>query len=228
MFVKKIPLTDVEFQNQYSLNNHFHLPLYYNFGINSAGFGAFRELNAHVKTTNWVLAGEIDNFPLLYHHRIIKRTSELESIDEKEHQEYVTYWNGSKAIDRYIKERNRSDYELILFVEHFPHVLGFGKWFSDNTDRIGDVTSSCFKTIEFLKSKGLVHMDMQFHNIVTDEEAFYFTDFGLVLDKKACISAEEKAFYQSVEYLDYQFFLSSATWQLNYRYGRNEVRATFL
>jgi len=221
IFVKKVPLTGVEYQNKYSLKNHFRLPLYYNFGINSAGFGAYRELNAHIKTTNWVLAGETDSFPLLYHYRVIRRISKIRNIDENEHRDYIKYWNSSKSIDAFIKERNNSEYELLLFIEHFPHVLGFGKWFSKNTHRIDEISNSCFKAIEFLKSKGMVHMDLQFHNIVTDNEDFYFTDFGLTLDKQACVSEKEKAFYKSVSFLDYHFFLSSASWHLNYLYEKS-------
>jgi serine/threonine protein kinase len=222
LFVKRIPLTDVEYENQYSLKNHYRLPLFYNIGINSAGFGPYRELNCHIKTTNWVLAGETSNFPLLYHYRVIKKSGKNKPLDEKEHHDYVKYWNSSKSVDRYIRARNDSAYELLLFIEYFPHVLGFGKWFSKNTDRIDEISETCFETIAFLKSKGIIHMDMQFHNIVTDDEDFYFTDFGLALDRNACSSTKEKEFFKSVGYMDYQFFLSSSSWQLNFIYEKSK------
>lgn len=56
VFVKKIPVTKLESENMFSTKNLYRLPLYYNYGVGSAGFGAFRELALHIKTTNWVLA----------------------------------------------------------------------------------------------------------------------------------------------------------------------------
>ena len=76
VFVKRMPVTDLEYANQFSTRNLYNLPLYYNYGVGSAGFGLFRELVTHIKTTNWVLAGAIETFPLLYHYRIMPATGE--------------------------------------------------------------------------------------------------------------------------------------------------------
>ena len=60
VFVKKVPLTDLEQldQNFMSTANLFNLPLGYQYGI-----GAWRELATHIMTTNWVITGECANFP---------------------------------------------------------------------------------------------------------------------------------------------------------------------
>jgi hypothetical protein len=73
IFVKKIPLTDLEQlpQNFRSTANIFELLLYYQYGVGSAGFGAWRELATHIMTTNWVITDECANFPMLYHWRIL-------------------------------------------------------------------------------------------------------------------------------------------------------------
>ncbi|MBL8676828.1 MAG: hypothetical protein JNJ47_05335, partial [Alphaproteobacteria bacterium] len=73
IFAKKIPLTDIEMlpENIMSTANLFNLPLYYQYGIGSAGFGAWRELSAHIMSTGWVLRDECPNFPLMYHWRIL-------------------------------------------------------------------------------------------------------------------------------------------------------------
>ncbi|GAO97543.1 hypothetical protein Cva_00179 [Caedimonas varicaedens] len=57
IFVKKLPLTDLEKQpeNILSTANLFDLPLIYQYGIGSTGFGAWRELVVHIMTTNWVI-----------------------------------------------------------------------------------------------------------------------------------------------------------------------------
>src|SRR5437867_1786265 len=51
VFVKRIPVTDLELEHRYSPRNLYRLPTFYHYGIGSAGFGVFRELLAHVKTT---------------------------------------------------------------------------------------------------------------------------------------------------------------------------------
>ena len=53
VFVKKVPLTDLEQldQNFMSTANLFNLPLGYQYGIGSAGFGAWRELTTHIMTS---------------------------------------------------------------------------------------------------------------------------------------------------------------------------------
>jgi len=73
IFAKKIPLTDIEMspENIMSTANIFKLPLHYQYGIGSAGFGAWRELAANVMTTDWVLRDECPNFPIMYHWRIL-------------------------------------------------------------------------------------------------------------------------------------------------------------
>ena len=59
IFVKKIPLTDLEKQpeNIKSTANLFELPFSYHIGLGSAGFSAWRELFVHIMTTDWVISG---------------------------------------------------------------------------------------------------------------------------------------------------------------------------
>ncbi|GIE98247.1 hypothetical protein [Paractinoplanes rishiriensis] len=73
VFVKWVPLTDGERQRSGSTANLFGLPLHYQYGIGSAGFGAWRELAAHRMTTEWALSGRYAGVPLLYHWRIVPR-----------------------------------------------------------------------------------------------------------------------------------------------------------
>lgn len=42
IFVKLLSLTELERKNAFSTKNLFNLPLYYNYGVGSAGMGAFR------------------------------------------------------------------------------------------------------------------------------------------------------------------------------------------
>ncbi|GHI41077.1 hypothetical protein Sviol_54850 [Streptomyces violascens] len=51
VFVKRIPLTDTELrpENVRSTANLFGLPMFYQYGVGSVGFGAWRELAVHVR-----------------------------------------------------------------------------------------------------------------------------------------------------------------------------------
>ena len=201
VFVKKVPLTQLEYDNHFCTKNIFKLPLYYNYGVGSAGFGAFRELVTHIKTTNWVLNGEIKNFPLMYNYRIIPKLGKSPPLKIKKHKDYVKYWNGNQYVDNYIRERNKAKYEIVLFLEYIPHSLF--DWFGSNLKKTGMVSSSMIETIAFLKSKEIVHFDAHFGNILTDGKNCYLTDFGLALDKNFELSKKEQTFLKS--HLDYDF-----------------------
>lgn len=200
-FVKKIPLTGLEYKNLYCTKNLFRLPLYYNYGVGSAGFGAFRELNLHIKTTNWVLSGEIENFPIMYHYRIVEKRKSKEKLNLKKHRDYVSYWNSSKSVDSYIRERKASTYEIIVFLEYFPHT--FNKWFGHNTEKVNSLSKEMYSTFDFLRNKGVIHFDAHFGNILTDGKKPYLCDFGLALDKEFCHSKREQDFFKNHLYYDY-------------------------
>src|SRR5438034_8767189 len=92
VFVKRVPVTNIEYDNMFSTRNLYDLPTYYNYGVGSAGLGVFRELVTHIKTTNWVLEGAITTFPLTYHYRIIPSSGARIDVDMERHRGYVEYW----------------------------------------------------------------------------------------------------------------------------------------
>jgi hypothetical protein len=53
VFVKRIPVTNIEYDNLFSTRNLYNLPTYCNYGFGSTGFGVYRELVTHIKTTNY-------------------------------------------------------------------------------------------------------------------------------------------------------------------------------
>ncbi len=73
VFAKQVPLTELEQRSEHVMStaNLFGLPAFYQYPLGSAGFGAWRELASHVMTTNWVLAGGYQGFPLLYGWRVL-------------------------------------------------------------------------------------------------------------------------------------------------------------
>ena len=212
IFVKKIPLTSVEYQNLFSTKNLYDLPTFYNYGVGSAGFGAFRELVSHIKTTNWVLAGEIAYFPIMYHYRIVPSQEKQPPLDMERYQKYVQYWNSDPNIKRYGIARRNAEYELIIFLEYFPHNVW--KWFGGHLDKTDQLLDEMHKAINFLQNYQIIHFDVHFGNIVTDGAHFYLTDFGLALDKSFDLSFEERSFFEKNRLYDYGELLYSFVYQL--------------
>jgi hypothetical protein len=125
IFVKLLPLTEKERQNVNSTPNLFQLPTYYQYGVGSCGFGVWRELAAHQLTTQWVLDREIQNFPIMYHYRVLHNIYQDKPYDAKELEEYVAYWGGSSAIEALIKARNATSNYVAIFIECMDSSLDY-------------------------------------------------------------------------------------------------------
>jgi hypothetical protein len=205
VFVKRIPLTDTELrpENARSTANVFELPMFYQYGVGSAGFGAWRELAVHTMTTNWVLGDEYAGFPLMYHWRVLSDAPPEGFTDEFGGLEgAVAHWEGSPAVRDRLEAIGQSSCSLVVFLEHVPHTLA--GWLADHrkTAVPEDGDSSPFRWVEealmsgaaFMSSRGLVHFDAHFANILTDGRQLYFADFGLALSSRFDLSADESTF----------------------------------
>jgi hypothetical protein len=205
VFVKRVPLTDIELQPEHvrSTANLFDLPLFYQYGAGSAGFGAWRELAAHIMTTGWVLKNEYAGFPLLYHWRVLPDSPPAGFADAFGGVEgAVAHWDASPAVRRRLEAIGRSSFSLVLFLEHVPQTLG--AWLGDTRDAAwpepgGEssyqwVEDALLRGTEFMSARGLVHFDAHFANLLTDGQQVYFADFGLALSRDFELSAQEAAF----------------------------------
>ncbi|MEU8383954.1 protein kinase family protein [Streptosporangium sp. NPDC048865] len=205
VFVKRIPLTDTELrpENVRSTANVFELPTCYQYGVGSAGFGAWRELAAHTMTTNWVLGDEYAGFPLMYHWRVLPDSPPEGFTDEFGGLEgAVAHWEGSPAVRDRLEAIGRSSYSLVLFLEHVPHTLA--GWLAGHRGTVvregGDgsllrwAEEALTSGAAFMRSRGLVHFDAHFANVLTDGRRLYFADFGLALSSRFDLSAEESGF----------------------------------
>ncbi|NGY63577.1 protein kinase family protein [Lentzea sp. NEAU-D13] len=196
VFVKRLPLTDLELRPEHigSTANLFDLPVHTHYGvglIGAAGFGAWRELAAHTMTTNWVLQGEHDGFPLMYHWRVLPHPGQTlpEELDQA-----VDYWGPE--IGPRIEALRASKCSIALFLEYFPHNL------HDWLNRQDDLETACEMVerelaagVEFMNSQGLLHFDGHFQNVLTDGERLYFADYGLAISSEFDLSEEEIAFF---------------------------------
>jgi hypothetical protein len=205
VFAKLIPLTDLESQpeNIMSTANLFKLPLFYQYGLGSAGFGVWRELAAHIMTTNCVLGRQSASFPLLYHWRMLPDLSPMRTPppdDQAEIERMVAYWESSPAVRERLAAIARASARVVLFLEYIPQNLQ--EWLTEQV-AIGDeaVVSACSRVepglrtgVSFMNAMGLLHFDTHFHNILTDGLHLYFADFGLATSPRFDLSEAELAF----------------------------------
>jgi hypothetical protein len=201
VFVKRVPVTDLEVANLYSTRNLHDIPAYYCYGVGSAGFGVFREIAAHEKTTRWVLEGPATRFPLLYHHRLLPLDEPWGGMTPEQHTEYIRYWNDSAAIEAYMLGRARARHEAVIVLEHLPHTMS--RWLTDNQPAVAGVIEQLRDTIAFLREHGVVHFDAHFSNVVTDGSTHYLADYGLLLDRDFELSPAERAFLE--RHIDYDY-----------------------
>ena len=200
VFVKRIPVTELETRRRWSTKNVHQLPVFYSYGVGSAGFGAHRELVTHVHATGWVLAGETDGFPMLVHSRTLPRraTGPDAWIGG---DDYVRYWNGSRRIGRYIEARAAATEELCLVLEHVPHSLH--AWLVDHQGDAPRLLGRLCDALRFLHARDVLHLDAHFGNVVTDGERLCLTDFGLALDASFELSPPERAFFAGHQHYDF-------------------------
>lgn len=188
IFVKKIPLTDLERmdKNVMSTVNLFNLPLYYQYGIGSAGFGAWRELTAHIMTTNWALARKCSNFPLMYHWRILEAASipPMNGEQIKKLEDDFRYWDNSPAVRKRLEQIHNSSACVLLFLEYILHTLY--QWLGSQLILEEEKAMQAILFVErqlnsinkFLKAQDFLYFDAHFENVLTDGESLYLSDLA--------------------------------------------------
>ena len=201
VFVKKIPLTDIELQpkNILSTRNIFDLPMYCQYGIGSPGFGVWREVAAHIMSTNWVIAGECPNFPLMYHWRVLP--SPVLSTNEMLNRDSA-YLNGIQEVRQRIQAIQTASNSIVIFLEYFPHNVH--QWFAQELSKNNTTAEAACMMVEknlktitaFINSHDLLHFDAHFWNILTDGRQLYFSDFGLAISSKFELSDAEIDFFK--------------------------------
>lgn len=85
-------------------------------------------------------------------------------------------------------------------MEHIPKTLN--KRLKDEAsggslqeDSLAALENELNRVITFMKSRGFLHFDAHFHNILASQSHVYFADFGLAISRKFELSLEEMAFF---------------------------------
>ncbi|MFF7792561.1 protein kinase family protein [Streptomyces sp. NPDC007991] len=203
VFVKRVPLTDLERRPEHlrSTANVFGLPTFCQYGVGGPGFGAWREVAVHTMTTNWVLSGQFQGFPLMYHWRVLPDEAPTLAKELADVERAVAYWRGSEEVRRRIEALRRSSASVALFLEYVPQTLH--AWLTDQVRTGGAVLDRACSLVErelragtsFMNSRGLLHFDAHFENVLTDGRRLYFADYGLALSSRFDLSPAETDFY---------------------------------
>ncbi|MFE2943535.1 protein kinase family protein [Streptomyces sp. NPDC059255] len=228
VFVKRVPLTDIERlpEHRRSTANVFGLPTFCQYGIGAPGFGAWRELAAHTMTTNWVLAGECEGFPLMYHWRVLPDTAPDLPAELADVERAVAYWGGGPEIRRRIEAFQRSSASLVLFLEYIPQTLH--AWLTQQVGAGGESADRACSLVEkeletgtsFMSERGLLHFDAHFENILTDGRRLYFADYGLALSSRFDLSPSEADFFDRHRTYDRAYTVSYlVNWLITAVYG---------
>lgn len=202
VFVKRVPLTDVELrpENVRSTANLLGLPAYFHYGIGSPGFGAWRELAVHTMTTNWVLADRFQGFPLTHHWRVLPDTPQPPHELLADLERTVAYWGGGPQVRERLEGLRTASASLVLFLEYVPYTLS--DWL-DARVRTDDADAACaFVEKEltavtgFLREERLLHFDAHFQNFLTDGQRLYLADYGLALSARFPLTPLERDFFE--------------------------------
>ncbi|MCX7587761.1 protein kinase [Phenylobacterium sp. 58.2.17] len=217
VFVKKITLTDLELapDNRGTSANLFDLPMFYQYGVGSAGFGAWRELQAYLRATGWVLSGECPYFPLVYHWRVLPRArrAPLPAAKQEWLDQAPDYWNGSNAVRQRLAAISAATTSIVLFLEYVPEMLH--TWLENRLSgqSVDAALESTFFNFHdqwraargFMNDRGMLHFDLHARNVLTDGDQVFVTDFGLALCADFDLSSSERAFFEAHRHYDHAY-----------------------
>ncbi|MGW6457028.1 protein kinase family protein [Streptomyces sp. NPDC055078] len=239
VFVKQVRLTDLERrpENVHSTANLFGLPDFCHYGVGSIGgpgFGAWRELAVHTMTTDWVIAGDYEGFPLMYHWRVLPDLGRPLPEELADVERAVAYWGGGSEIRSRIEALQQSTASLTLFLEYIPQNLH--DWLGGRIEAGGEVAeracamvdSELKAGISFMNDRGLLHFDAHFENILTDGQRLFFADYGLAISSRFQLTQDEADFFDQHRTYDRSYTVTHlVTWLAAalYGYGPEERRA---
>ena len=197
VLAKSIPLTEVELRPEHrgSTADPFGLPTFYQYPVGSHGFGAWRELAAHLMTTSWVLTGGFPGFPLTHHWRVLPDPPSGEHDVAREFggiEGAVARWDGSAAVGRRLEAIAGSRACIVVFQEYIPHRLG--DWLAGPDADFSLAERQLTAGVAFMRAQGFVHFDAHFRNVLTDGVQIYFADFGLASCDRFDLSEAERLF----------------------------------
>jgi hypothetical protein len=204
VFVKKIALTALERAAGDTTANMFNLPLFYQYGVGSAGFGARRELIAYERASEWALSGNCRSFPIVHHTRVLPRPRPNLSARQKAWlDEAPARWAGSDAVRVRVASIAAATESIVVFMECAPKMLStwlveelaLGGFTAELEQKVLGFHEELTAATMFMNDRGMLHFDLHQGNVLTDGEQLYIADFGLALCRDFDLTEEDRAFY---------------------------------
>ena len=197
VFVKQLPLTDIETADPTATLSRLQLPFVSHYGIGSPTHAAGREPAAHHMTSGWVHAGVVDFFPLLLGWRVIdsKCTADLSEFDgDAPPRQWGPHWPQVESKLEAMKDASKS---MVFFLEYVPGTLGdwLRRSVAEGTGAsvFPDVVEQLLNATAWMNAQGFQHFDVHPGNILIRDGRLLFTDFGLALHRDFDLTAEEEA-----------------------------------
>lgn len=197
VFIKQLPLTKLEESNPTATLSRLKLPFVSHYGIGSPSHGVGREFAAHRLTSDWVLKGEADFFPILLGSRIIDIPceSDLREFEgETSARQWGTQW---PEVEQRLCEMKAASKSMVLFLEYVPETLGerLRSSIADGSARLffAQAVEQIVAATTWMKSQGFLHFDVHPGNILVRQGKLLLTDFGLSLSSEFNLTAEERA-----------------------------------
>jgi hypothetical protein len=220
VFAKRLRLTDLERRPEHRLStaNLEALPAFCQRNVGSVGFGAWRELAAHVMTSGWVLSQQLGCFPLMFHWRVIEGAQAARAAalpaELADLEGMVAYWEGSAAMAARLRGLAEASASVVIFMEHLPWTLA--AWLArQSAAGPAAFDAACRKVdvalrtdVPHMNALGLLHGDAHLDNIMTDGEAIYLADFGLATSARFALGSDERDHLQHHASLDRAYVLT--------------------
>ncbi|WP_309115289.1 serine/threonine protein phosphatase [Saccharothrix sp.] len=192
VFAKRVPLTDLELAHPHSTANLFDLPVHCQYGVAGPSFNAWRELAANLAVTEAVLAGETESFAMLHHWRVLPGRPPV-ADEHADVDRVVDLMGGHSSVRTRLNALATATHSLVLFSEYVPRPVE--DWLAE--DPVGRATSverQLIGTAEFLRDRGLLHMDGHLGNMRVAGDTIHLTDFGLATAAHFDLSTAERDF----------------------------------
>lgn len=210
VFVKQLRLTDAERQaGHWRHTRDLHgLPAHLHRNVGSVGVGAWRELAAHLLTTEWLLSGQAQSFPRLYHWRVLEGAPASAPGSWNDTDRMLADWGQAPGLRARLEALAGASARLVLFMEHLP--MNLQDWLACRRTAGPQALAAACRLVEralavdvaAMNAGGLLHGDMHLRNLLTDGQRICFADFGLALSDRFELSPDERAYLQEHASLD--------------------------
>lgn len=167
----------------------------------------------------------------MYHWRVLPEPATPLPGELADVERAVAYWGGGPEVRSRIEALQGSSATVALFLEYIPQNLHdwMGGQLEAGDEAAGRACAMVERELEagtsFMNTRGLLHFDAHFENILTDGRRLFFTDYGLAVSSRFELSRDEAGFFDRHRTYDRCYTVTYLVqWLVTalYGYGRDE------